>query len=412
MFGKKKGAGGAGHIKRNTQGTSNEISFSVLDAMKNSAEGEEQGEGSSLGRISLFTLGKGKEPPATPSKGAQITMPSSSGQARKASRHSSVPKGSGPSFSTGSITAEASIRKKHRKRSKRAVIAVGSLVALCVLFVIGMFAVNGIQNQMSQSDRMRLAIEDARTHIGSLDGFRSLLDASEQASLDQLANDDFVDRATSAVNEVPGAITKLRTAKTQIESLQEGLFSPIETENANQALSDINEYISMLEQGKDVLSQVSEVVKAYQDAQRYQSLLLEADALAREAIEVSSSSTDEGFNQALQKSREAFEGFAAARDIASSLGSQSNDLFQAAPINGLGAIQLMQPFVDYANLRVQAQEFAIAADEAFLAKNSARIIEANNSYNDLEARAAEIIAQQGGKLPADLIAEAFAQVRP
>lgn len=30
----------AAHIKRNTEGTSNEISFSVLDAAKNSLDGE------------------------------------------------------------------------------------------------------------------------------------------------------------------------------------------------------------------------------------------------------------------------------------------------------------------------------------------------------------------------------------
>ena len=46
----------AAHIKRHTRGTSNEISFSVLDAAKNALEGDDDGLKHRPGRISLFTL--------------------------------------------------------------------------------------------------------------------------------------------------------------------------------------------------------------------------------------------------------------------------------------------------------------------------------------------------------------------
>lgn len=50
------------HIKRRTRGSSNEISFSVLDAAREARDAEERDrhEGGS-GGPSLFTLGKGKE---------------------------------------------------------------------------------------------------------------------------------------------------------------------------------------------------------------------------------------------------------------------------------------------------------------------------------------------------------------
>ncbi|MFR9259562.1 MAG: hypothetical protein ACLVMH_11790 [Christensenellales bacterium] len=59
----------AAHIKRHTRGTSNEISFSVLDAAKNALEGDDDGLKHRPGRISLFTLpGKRKKPAPTPTK--------------------------------------------------------------------------------------------------------------------------------------------------------------------------------------------------------------------------------------------------------------------------------------------------------------------------------------------------------
>ena len=53
------------HIKRRTRGSSNEISFSVLDAAREARDAEERDrhEGGS-GGPSLFTLGKGKKPRA------------------------------------------------------------------------------------------------------------------------------------------------------------------------------------------------------------------------------------------------------------------------------------------------------------------------------------------------------------
>mgnify|MGYP007060498047 CR=1 FL=1 len=62
----------AAHIKRNTEGTSNEISFSVLDAAKNSLDGE--GGSSAFGTISLFTLPGKKKHISTPSKDEGLAL--------------------------------------------------------------------------------------------------------------------------------------------------------------------------------------------------------------------------------------------------------------------------------------------------------------------------------------------------
>ena len=61
----------AAHIKRHTKGTSNEISFSVLDAARETLDDKRNRDGvaSRFGKISLFTLpGRRKKPSGTPVK--------------------------------------------------------------------------------------------------------------------------------------------------------------------------------------------------------------------------------------------------------------------------------------------------------------------------------------------------------
>ena len=61
----------AAHIKRHTKGTSNEISFSVLDAAREALDDKRNRDGaaSRFGKISLFTLpGRRKKPSGTPVK--------------------------------------------------------------------------------------------------------------------------------------------------------------------------------------------------------------------------------------------------------------------------------------------------------------------------------------------------------
>ena len=86
----------AAHVKRSTQGTSNELSFSVLDAARESLEdggrrdagrgrprgrtrassaGRGGGALSKLGAIPLFTLGRHRKTMATPERERGLMLP-------------------------------------------------------------------------------------------------------------------------------------------------------------------------------------------------------------------------------------------------------------------------------------------------------------------------------------------------
>ncbi len=66
------------HIKRHTRGTSNEISFSVLDAAKNAQDEPSSSRRAPqhpiLGAISMFTLGRWKKPIRTPRREHGLTL--------------------------------------------------------------------------------------------------------------------------------------------------------------------------------------------------------------------------------------------------------------------------------------------------------------------------------------------------
>lgn len=68
----------AAHIKRHTVGTSNEISFSVLDAAKNALDGEkgleDEKKGLHFGGISLFTMPHKKKAISTPKKESGLPL--------------------------------------------------------------------------------------------------------------------------------------------------------------------------------------------------------------------------------------------------------------------------------------------------------------------------------------------------
>lgn len=132
-FGWNKGnSGGAGHVKQSTRGTSNEISFSVLDNM--ASPEDEADKRSPLGRISLFTLGR-KRPSSTPSK--DPSLPEKFTQTAHAAPNQ-------PAWEISKT--EVTQRRAQRRRQRRYVIVGMTSAAAIVIAVGGFFLVGYIQN--------------------------------------------------------------------------------------------------------------------------------------------------------------------------------------------------------------------------------------------------------------------------
>lgn len=388
--------GAAGHIKKNTRGTSNEISFSVLDSMK--GQDEEDDGASPLGRISLFTLGA-KKPASTPSK--QPTLPGKSASRTHATPHKATWK---------STDHEVTARRSRRKRSRRMVVGLISVACLIGIVFAGIIGVGRYQQMQERALNLTSQIEDVRQQYSVAEPFLTLVKdtlATPLADIDRAALEQ---QLTEWESRQQSITTKLRATKTAIENI-EGQSSGAELERANKAIGVVNATIKAMEAGRTALTEVSDAASSYAQAESFMTHAMEGDADAREAV--SGDLTDAAAaNAAIEMSAAAITEFAAARDAVQAVIASAGGMIDQSGQFEATAAELLQPFVDYANLRIQAQEHAQEADKGFLATSSQQMIDANASYNAAEEQAADLIADLRGSYPTDIVQRAYEATIP
>ncbi len=392
--------GAAGHIKKNTQGTSNEISFSVLDSMKGP---DEEDDGTSpLGRISLFTLGP-KRPAGTPSK-----EPSLPGKPASGARSGSRSKARGTAWKPPS--GEVKERRKHRKRNRRLALAfVGALCAVGLVFG-GIVAVGRYQQMQERAQTLDGQIESVREQYGAVEPFLTLVETTLQMPLAEVDAAALDAQMVDWDAQQQSIATKLRATKTSLEHLEEQLTGS-DAERANSAIAVVNAATKAAEAGRAALTEVLGAAKANARAQAFteNAVAGDSDARAAAAIPLTDAAAAEA---AIDQSNAAIADFAAARDAVQALVSDAAGLIDGSGAFTESAADLLKPFADYANLRIQAQECAIQADEGYLNQSSQQIAEANAQYNELEQQAAELITEQRGRYPVDILQQAYEAALP
>lgn len=382
-----------GHIKRNTRGTSNEISFSVLDA-KNAAHADaEKDDESPLGRISLFTLGP-KRPSGTPSKDPSLPE-------KYTQRAHSAP--SRPSWEFSG--AEVKDRKLHRKRHRRMLMA---LMIVAVLVLVGFGATFGItQYQQSQERAHSLSaqIEEINTQFTAAQPFLSLVDTTLATPLPDLDSDRITQALDDFDQRQQSISTKLRAAKTAIEDI-ERTSSGSQSEKANDALSAINALMKSFEVGRSVLEEVVSAAKVYDQAEAFLASTMEGDSLARQAAAIDLVDAAAA-QEAISVSDSAIAQFAQARDAVRAVENTGSWLIDDSGLFDQSAIEVLKPFEEYATLRITAQGYAKQTDEARANLSSQEMIEANTNYNSTEEEAARLIADKREEYPTDIVRKAY-----
>lgn len=394
-FGRNK-TGAAGHIKRNTQGTSNEISFSVLDSMK--GQDVEEEEESPLGRISLFTLGP-KRPSSTPSKEPRLPGSLSRGA-------HSMPKRSTWKSNEGEVEA----RRARRKRSRR---FIGAFILVLCLIGAGFGVTIGIgryQQMQERAQNLSAQIEDVKQQVEVAEPFMQLVETTAATPLPDIDRTTLDQQLSEWEQRQNSIATKMRATKTSIENL-EAQLSGAELERANDALGVINATIKAMDAGRAALTEMSAASASYAQAESFLTEAMEGDAIARDAI-ARELTDDASAEQAIELSNAAIASFAAARTAVESVIAEATEMIQRSDAFESSAAELLQPFIDYANLRITAQEFAIEADRGFLNVSSQQIADANASYNATEEEAAALIADKRDQYPTDIVEKAYEAAMP
>ena len=373
------------HIKSRTQGSSNEISLSVLDATREARDAVERdrAEGAT-GKVSLFTLGKGKKPRSTPTKGQSIVLPDGAVPARV------LPPGS---------TAKAA----RAEGAWRGIVPV--VVVICVLLALALVVGQSLLTVTQRQNDLR-SILDAQVDVikecdTTLLPFDSLVIA--QADEDRLSPtatgaaapsaEELVEGYRAVVADIAPVRTELQDAIAEVEALQPSLSSNDDKEAAAQAVTAARSRLNMLDAGIGVIEESLKGTESFLDARAGWNAIIDADALAREATALMRDMTEENVTASLEKTQAALEKLVEARE---SLASATSDY------PGLD----LEPFSAYVAKRIEAQQAAEAADEAYLARNKEELAAQNDRYNALEEEAAALAQALEGD-PEQLVADRF-----
>lgn len=426
-MGKKnsKKLGKAAHVKRHTAGTSNELSFSILDAAKNELEGDVGKDaprhGFRFGAVSLFSLPlRKKKGFSTPAK--ERGLPLSTGEfvsvdALSATGSSGVPNVPGKADAASSAGAgmrnvvtsnaptsgsasyalpraagrsgeeEIARRKTHRRYRRRGVIALSVVVGLGLIGTGGWYLYQNHQRHQSQVEQLDGALDIIR-HVDetvvALDGIvERPLEASSLASADDV------------LKNIPAARSQLNDADRIARSVSVSLSESKDKEAANQAVSTIAARRALLDAGEDIVKQAQQTKDAMNRITTAWQSVVKGDALAREAATLIADTTDEHVNTSKQKTDDALAAFSTAQ-------SALADVAHLYP-----AIDLNAP-TTYVNKRLEALNASMASDEALLAKNKEEAAKQNDAYNKADAAAAALAASLPND-PAQPASDAFNQ---
>ena len=342
------------HLKRNTKGTSNELSLSVLGGLSAQKDEEDASQGGS-GASPSFTMphvfsGKSKRAQGASSKKQPITGADVAGIALSISDRRNR---SAQARDRALANPEAEI--KRRKTARRAWRVVGLAFALAAFAGASAFAVHVFT----------AAYEDNQQHKSLLSqGFSELTSADEVVlAADELVVASFNDLDESKIPDVLGKIpdvdVKLSAAKSFAESAK-----------ARKTMLELAETILTEEQAAKQASNL--MASCWEN-------VLSADALLREAAELVTDTNEEN-TRASQKKCEH------ARELLMQASSQFEQAQALYPAD-------YGPFDDYIAARQQSIAYAIASDEAIYVQDKATADSNNEKYNECDAAAAELAAK-------------------
>lgn len=354
------------HIKRHTQGSSNEISLSVLDAAKEALEGDRGEGGASAGRGMLFTLGKGKKPRSTPVKDKHIVLSSDSA----AARHSST-------------RPAPAIPRPSRSLLKVIPVVVG----LCVILVLALVGLQTWLQLSAQQQSLREKLEHQISLVNQADKVVIPLDSlvmkavddalfSEGANIDPAVTAETLsEEYREVVPNITEARTTLEESLAAIEEMQPSLTTNEDEEAAHQAIIAVQSRLNMIDAGVKIIDAALMATGAFDQASQGWNQVIAGDAAARQATALLREMTKDNVRASMEKSQEAIAAFTEAANLLDRAQSSYPGL-------DLGKVS------SYLEKRLEAQQVALEADQAYLDRDKKGLKKKNDQYNKLEEEAA------------------------
>lgn len=385
------------HVKKNTAGSSNEISFSVLDAKK-AAHTDSDEPLNEAGKISLFTLsGKTK-----PSKLRNTSLPTSQGGHHKKASALGAPQQNRVSYKVSSSSNQSSPSATTPVKGFGKTISLVVIVAVVAVLVI--VAAQALVNMQAHQNNLKSVLNHQITQLQETDDSLISFDAlvlqqvdknrySEANTSDSVVIENPISEYETLKPQVEEAKEALNEVMGRIEALQPSLSDNSEKEAAAQALTSAKARLHMIETGVEIITLSGKTSDAYSAAHEGWNDLLAADTAIREASQLMKPLSEDSATQALTKT-----------DTAVSYLTKGDELLQEA--SSFNETIDFSSYFSYISTRKEAQEYAILTLNAYLDRNKEDLEANNKKYNEVENKAAEI-AQSFTETPSELIAASY-----
>lgn len=307
---------------------------------------------------------------------------------------------------------EVENKKRQRKRSKRLAVTAVASVAVAAVVVISIIAILNYQHSLDYVGRMQESLRQTLSITEEIQPLEDLMSDMLSKPLDSEVASTAAEQWQEMSSGLPQIKERLERNRSQIEDLQPHL-TPANVEVCNNALSAISAELNIIDLSENIMDEyIVPAAQSYTNAQTFMDQLLEADSLAREASQLLESPTIEKAQESISVSNSSLELFTTAKqnlqniqdtcekmvEDTSAIDGSISELKSKVPptVTETGSTllnMLLSPYFDYVDLRIQAQQQAIAGDNAYIDRDKDTVVSTTDSYNALEIRAAALISQ-------------------
>lgn len=370
------------HIKHRTAGTSNELSFDVLEAKKVAADAASRTEkgtrsGFKLGRFSRAARREARKNKAE----APTTMPklytNDASLAAKNIERAGLP--------YGDPAAEVHRRKRRRARVR---IITGAIV-VAIVGAFGFFAFAEVSRYMADQNQTLALLDEALQTIETTDETIVAMDELVMKPIDE-QDTQTLDSITSQLADTS---KQLDAALTQAQYASENLVNARQREAANQAITAITARQEMINEGRQLVEEGKRAQQAADNMNEAWPLILEADALTQDAGNLVAYTTEANVTTSMDKTNQAIEKFKEAQKKIQWV----VDNYPAADVSA---------YATYLERRIEGQEAALDSDAAMLLMDRDTAEEKNQVLYDCDSEAAQI-AQGFSEDPTEPVVSAY-----
>ncbi|MDO4442668.1 MAG: hypothetical protein Q4B69_02210 [Slackia sp.] len=386
------------HIKKNTAGTSNEISLSVLDGLKSRAD-DRFGEADpkvKLGDLSLYTVESKKDrklsdrdalkTPATTSLfGASSAKPApSKGASSRAAASSAGKAGKRGSASSGKKATRAQRnreralrdpekeikRRKKNRRRRRIAFATCGVAACCIAVAAGvMFAADAYDKHQ---DNLAL-LSQAFDEIEKADML--VLDMDDKVMEEDA---DFSDESIEAMAQgIEDAGVHLNAACAFADKAAASMGESSGKDAAYQVNESADARRDMMQYAEALLSADRQAKESVDEVQACWDFVIEADALMKEAAQLVADTTEENVRASQAKTEEALASLEQAQESL----ARAQQEYPSADFSALSA---------FIEKKKEQNGYALASDDAIYIQDKATAEAFNEKYNQADAEAVEL----------------------